>query len=139
MHARWTWDRAAAIAIGGALGATCRWFVIEVAGDPSVFPWPVLVVNVLGSFALGVLLAEEPDHPRARIALHDLGAIGFCGGLTTFSTFAVEVVDLTDRGRGGWAALYVVASVLGTVAAVVSGAGLLRRVRAVELPLEEAP
>lgn len=135
---RWTWDRAGAIAVGGALGASCRWFVVEVAGDRR-FPWPVLVVNVVGSLLLGVLLAEEPEHPRARVALHDLGAIGFCGGLTTFSTFAVEIVRLIDRGDGAFAALYGIASVAGTIVAVLTGAALLRRVRAIELPLEEAP
>jgi CrcB protein len=127
-----------AIAAGGAFGATCRWLVVEAAGEHR-FPWPVLTVNILGSLLLGVLLAEEPGHPRARLALHDLGAIGFCGGLTTFSTFAVEVVELIDRGDGGLAALYGVASVAGTIAAVLGGAGLLRRARALELPLEEVP
>ena len=135
---RWTADRAGAIAAGGAVGATCRWLVVA-ATDDHRFPWPVLVVNVVGSFILGVLLAEEPTHPRARVALHDLGAIGFCGGLTTFSTFAIEVVELIDRGDGALAVPYGLASVVGTIAAVVAGAALLRRTRAVELPLEEAP
>ena len=137
-HARWTWDRGVAIAAGGAVGAGCRWFVVEASGNHR-FPWPLLLVNVLGSLVLGVLLAEESEHPRARVALHDLGAIGFCGGLTTFSTFAVEIVELIDRGDGAFAALYGIASVAGTIIAVLTGAALLRRVRAIELPLEEAP
>lgn len=137
-RARWTWDRAVAIAVGGAAGASCRWFVVEAAGNHR-FPWPVLLVNVVGSLVLGVLLAGEPDHPRARVAPHDLGAIGFCGGLTTFSTFAVEIVGLVDRGDGVVATLYAMASVGGTIVAVLAGAALLRRVRAIELPLEEAP
>jgi CrcB protein len=120
------------------MGAICRWLVITAAG-PSNFPWPVLVVNVAGSFVLGLLLAEEPVHPTARLALHDLGAIGFCGGLTTFSTFAVETVELIDRGDGAVAALYGAGSLAGSIAAVLTGAALLRRVRAIRLPLEEAP
>ena len=56
-------------------------------------PWTVFLLNCGGSFVLGVLLAEEWAHPRARLLLHDAGGIGFCGGLTTFSTYAVEVVD----------------------------------------------
>ena len=134
----WTLDRAAAIAAGGAIGATCRWFVLAAVG-PYRFPWPVLAVNVLGSFLLGVLLAAEPGHPRAHLALHDLGAIGFCGGLTTFATLAVEIVDLLDQGHGALAALYGTASVAGSIAAVLAGAALLRRVRAIQLPLEEVP
>ncbi len=137
-RARWTWDRAVAIAAGGAVGASCRWFVVEASGSHR-FPWPVLLVNVVGSLVLGVLLAEEPEHPWAHVALHDFGAIGFCGGLTTFSTFAVEIVELIDRGDGAYAALYGIASVAGVVVAVLGGAALLRRVRAIGLPLEEAP
>jgi CrcB protein len=134
----WTWNRVGAIAAGGALGATCRWCVVVAAG-PFRFPWPVLVVNILGSFVLGLLLAEEISHPRARLALHDLGAIGFCGGLTTFSTFAVEVVDLVDRGDAALAALYGAASVAGSITAVLAGAIVLRRTRALESPVEETP
>jgi fluoride exporter len=135
---RWTWNRVGTIAAGGALGATCRWYVVEAAG-PSGFPWPVLAVNLVGSFVLGLLLAEEPSHPLARLALHDLGAIGFCGGLTTFSTFAVEVVDLVDRGDAALAALYGAASVAGSITAVLAGAIGLRGRRALESPVEETP
>jgi CrcB protein len=99
----------------------------------------VLVVNIVGSFVLGLLLADEPSHPRARLALHDLGAIGFCGGLTTFSTFAVEVADLVDRGDAALAALYGAASVAGSIIAVLAGAIVLRRTRALQLPVEETP
>jgi fluoride exporter len=134
----WTWNRVGAIAAGGALGATCRWCVVVAAG-PFRFPWPVLVVNIVGSFVLGLLLAEEPSHPLARLALQDLGAIGFCGGLTTFSTFAVEVVDLVDRGDAGSAALYGAASVAGSITALLAGAIVLRRTRALEFPVEERP
>ena len=135
---RWTRSTVGAIAAGGALGATCRWLVVVAAG-PSRFPWPVLAVNIIGSFVLGLLLAEEPSHPLARVALHDLGAIGFCGGLTTFSTFAVEVVELIDRGDAAFATLYAAASVAGAITAVLTGGLVLRRTRALESPLEETP
>lgn len=138
-RAPWTWERALAIAVGGALGAAARWAAIDVLGAVHRFPWPVLGINLAGSFLLGILLAEEPGHPRQRLALHDLGAIGFCGGLTTFSTFAVEVVDLVDRGDGVLGAAYAVTSLGGAVLAAVAGAGLLRGVRALRLPLEEEP
>ncbi len=138
-RAAWTWDRALAIAVGGSLGAATRWCTVELAGTTHRFPWPVLAVNLVGSFLLGVLLAEEPGHPRLRLALHDVGAIGFCGGLTTFSTFTVEVADLVDHGEARLAALYGASSVAGTIAAVLAGAALLRGVRAIRLPLEEEP
>jgi CrcB protein len=96
----------------------------------------VLLVNCGGSFLLGTLLAEEWGHPRARLLLHDAGGIGFCGGLTTFSTYAVEVVDLLDRHRVALAVTYTLASVAGALAAVVAGAASLRRVRALITPVE---
>lgn len=99
----------------------------------------MLIVNVAGSLILGVLLAEEWTHPQARLLLHDAGAIGFCGSLTTFSTFSVEVVNLARDGDVGIAASYTVASVTATIAAVVAGAAALRRLRAISLPLEERP
>lgn len=123
------------IAIGGALGAALRWAVVTTV-DPGAFPWPVLAVNVLGSVVLGVALADEWRHPNARLVLHDGVGIGFCGGLTTFSTFAVEVVELTRDGDTATAAAYVAASVLTTVAGVAVGAAALRRFRAVTLPVE---
>jgi CrcB protein len=135
------WDggrRAAAIAIGGAAGAGVRWAILTAfPGGP--FPWPVFAVNVAGSLLLGVVLAEEWSHPSARLLLHDGAGIGFCGGLTTFSTVSLEVVNLVRDGRPVLAAVYLVTSVAAALAGVVGGAGLLRRVRAVELPLEEQP
>jgi CrcB protein len=127
-----------AIAVGGTIGASLRWAVFT-SVDAGRFPWPVLVVNVAGSLILGVLLAEEWSHPQARLLLHDVGGIGFCGSLTTFSTFSVEVVDLVRDGDVGIAAWYTVASVTATIAAVVAGAAALRRLRAISLPLEERP
>lgn len=137
---RRTWDRQrlAAIAVGGAAGAGVRWAVVT-SVDPGQFPWPVFALNVLGSILLGVLLAEEFSHPSARLVLHDAGAIGFCGGLTTFSTFSVEVVDLFHGGHLLMGTAYAVGSVVGAIAGLVAGAAALRRVRALTLPLEEAP
>jgi CrcB protein len=127
-----------AIAAGGVLGAGLRWGVVT-SFDARQFPWPVLVLNATGSIVLGVLLAEEWSHPRARLLLHDLGAIGFCGGLTTFSTFSLEVVDLVRDGDTSTAVVYAVTSVISAVVGVIVGAGALRRLRSLTLPLEEEP
>jgi fluoride exporter len=128
----------AAIAAGGAAGAALRWGVLT-SVDAGTFPWPVFAVNVVGSVVLGVLMAEEWTHPSARLLLRDAGGIGFCGGLTTFSTFSLEVVDLSRDGDTAIAIVYAVASVAAAILGVVTGAGALRRVRAVTLPLEEEP
>lgn len=135
----WTRRRAAAIALGGVTGASVRWAVLVTFEPAGRFPWAVLVINVVGSVLLGILLAEEWAHPPARVLLHDGGAIGFCGGLTTFSTFTLEVVNLTRAGDTGTAVVYGVASVVLSIAGVLAGAAALRRVRAIALPLEEEP
>lgn len=138
MRGRWEPRRVVAVAFGGAAGAGLRWAVLTTV-EAGQFPWPVLVINAAGSLLLGVLLAEEWSHRSARLLLHDAGGIGFCGGLTTFSTFSLEVVDLVRDGETWTAVTYVVLSVAAAIAGVVAGAGALRRLRAVGLPLEEAP
>jgi CrcB protein len=138
MRARWTRERVVAVAVGGAVGATLRWAVFTTTASGS-FPWPVLVVNIAGSLLLGVVLAEEWTHPTARLLLHDGVGIGFCGGLTTFSTFAVEVAQLGRDGDVTTAATYAVASVAGALLAIVAGAAGLGQVQAVRLRLEERP
>jgi CrcB protein len=125
------------VGLGGALGAGVRWAVLTSKGEGGLFPWPLLAVNIAGSILLGVLLAEEWTHPRARLLLHDAGAIGFCGGMTTFSTFAVEVAALLDDDHLRMAVAYAAASIVGTLAGVVAGAAGLRQVRALTLPVEE--
>lgn len=130
--------RLAAIAAGGVAGAAVRWAVLEACGEVA-WAWPILALNVIGSFVLGALLAEEQRNPGARIALADFGAIGFCGGLTTFSTFAVEVATLLDDGQAPAAIAYGTASVVGAIAAVVAGAASNHRWRASGLPVEGAP
>jgi CrcB protein len=136
-RAPWDGRRALAIALGGAAGAGARWAVLT-SVEPGRIPWSVLLVNVAGSLLLGVLLAEEQNHAHRRVLLHDGGAIGFCGGLTTFSTFAMEVVDLARAGDSALAAAYAAMSLVAAVAGVLCGAAAMRRLRAAGLPVEEA-
>ena len=124
--------------MGGATGAALRWGVVTMF-DSRGFPWPILLVNAAGSLLLGVVLAEEWSHPGARLLLHDFGGIGLCGGLTTFSTFSLEVVDLARDGDTSTAVLYAVGSVASALFGVILGAAALRRLRALTLPLEEEP
>jgi CrcB protein len=138
MRAPWDRRRALAVAVGGAVGAGLRWAILT-SVEPGRFPWPVLSINVVGSMLLGLLLAEESIHPRRRLLLHDGGTIGFCGGLTTFSTFAVEVVNLSRAGHATLAALYAAVSLVATVIGVLCGAAVMRRVLAASLPVEGAP
>jgi len=109
-------------AVGGALGALARWAVALALPRPSGgWPWATLAVNLTGCLLIGVLLAvlgaRRPDDDRWRTFL---GA-GVLGGFTTFSAFAVEVVDLLEAGAWVPAAGCVAVSVPGGLLAVAAG------------------
>lgn len=118
------------------MGATCRWAALQVWPVGHDFPWTVFAVNVIGSFVVGVALAEEWRHPRWELWARDAVGIGFCGGLTTMSTFAVETARFVEDDRVALAITYAVASLVAAVVAAVIGALSCRRVRALTLPLE---
>lgn len=105
------------VALGAAVGAPTRYLVDRAVmrRAEGVFPWGTLTVNLLGSFLLGAVLAAAS--PQVRLLL----GVGFCGALTTFSTFSYETTRLTDGGARSTALLNVVASVLGCLAAVSAG------------------
>ncbi len=136
MRARWTRGRALAIGFGGIVGATARFAVIESSTSPG-FPWPVLLVNAVGSFVLGFVMAEEWTHHKARLLLHDGVGIGFCGGLTTFSTLALEAAQYLNDDRVAVALGYVAISVSASIALAALGALTLRLLVALTQPLEE--
>jgi fluoride exporter len=109
-------------ALGGGLGALARWALAEaLPHSPGAWPWSTLLVNVLGCLLIGVLLAvllaRFPESPWLRPLL----AVGVLGGFTTYSTFAVDVVRLTEAGHAVVAVGYVLVSVVGGVAAVLAG------------------
>ncbi len=110
-------------AVGGALGALARWAVAEaVPGSPGGWPWATLLVNLTGCLLLGVLLgvlgSRSPEPAWAKPFL----GVGVLGGYTTYSTFAVEVVELVHDGAYAVAGGYLLFSVLGAVLAVGVGA-----------------
>ncbi len=101
----------ALVGVGGAAGALLRWTIAE-AWTATDLPWPTLVVNVVGCGLLALFTSDGFDQNANRLL-----AAGFCGGLTTFSTLSVEVVQLLDTNRPATAIAYIAASVaLGLVA-----------------------
>jgi CrcB protein len=111
----------AAVLLAGAIGALARYGVSRLNGSNSVenFPWAVLVVNVVGSAIGGAVLGLA----YSGVVSADWRLIlftGFCGGLTTFSTFSVETVQLVIDGRTRVAIGSVAANlVLGVAAAAI--------------------
>ena len=116
------------IALGGAGGALARhWLSMLVhSAAQSHFPWGTLLVNVLGSFAIGVayiLIVERGAvHPDWR----SVTMIGFLGAFTTFSTFSLETLALYENGQGGLAVLYVMASLFICLGSAWAGMTIMR-------------
>lgn len=105
------------VVLGGALGAPARYLADRWLTSllPGPFPWGTFVVNVCGSLLLGLLAATAPSDLVA------LGGVGFCGALTTFSTFSFETVRLLETGRPLPAVANVAASVVVSMAAAAAG------------------
>ena len=85
--------------------------------------WSTVAINVVGSFLLGLLVAEHWFDRDLREAV----GVGFLGGFTTFSTFSVQIVLEVDSGEPGRAAGYLLASVVGGIAAATAGYVLGRK------------
>ncbi len=87
---------ALAIAAAGGIGAGARHLIDQALGSRvrGRFPWGILVVNLTGAFAIGVLAGLAADHPLAVVA-----TTGFLGGYTTFSTASLDTVQLLGKRR----------------------------------------
>ncbi len=110
------------IALGGSAGTLLRaWIAQEVPARSATFPWPTLIVNLVGSLILGFVVTPLIGRSTPSRYLRPLLATGFCGGLTTFSTFVVETDLLVRAGRVGLAGGYVVLSVSGGLMAAWLG------------------
>jgi CrcB protein len=100
-----------AVLIGGMIGAPARYLTDRFvqARHDTVLPWGTLTVNMAGSAVLGFLLGAE-RHLGLPPVLFALLGTGFCGGLTTFSTFGYETLRLLEDGAVGAAGLNVIGS-----------------------------
>lgn len=104
----------------GALGAAARYLVSLAFAGRSGFPWAVLVVNVVGAAIGGVVVGLAVSGGLSSDSRFILIS-GLCGGLTTFSTFSVESIQLIERGKWHLAVLSVVANLVLGLAAAAAG------------------
>jgi fluoride exporter len=106
------------VALGAAVGAPLRYLTDRAiqARHDSVFPWGTLTVNVVGSLVLG-LLTGLPVGP----AVSAVAGTGFCGALTTYSTFSYETLRLAQDGARFYALVNVVASIVAGLGAAFAG------------------
>jgi len=114
-----------AVAAGGAIGSLARFWLTGVMTDLTGphFPWGTLLINVLGSFVIGLVAgitlipARVAVHPDLRIFL----MTGICGGFTTFSAFSLQTLELMQGGEVVAAMSYVAGSVFLCVIAACGG------------------
>ncbi len=105
------------VLVGGAVGAPTR-YLADLAVQrlhATAFPWGTWVVNVFGSFVLGTVVAAGQGWATTLVGT------GFCGALTTFSTFGYETVRLSEEGETATALWYVVASLAAGLLAATLG------------------
>jgi CrcB protein len=105
------------VAVGGLAGVLARFGIGRMTEHHTTLIWSTVGINVVGSFLLGVLTATSWFSRDVREGI----GVGFLGGFTTFSTFSVQAILEVDAGKGGRALSYVVASVVGGIAAAALG------------------
>jgi CrcB protein len=111
------------IGAGGAIGSILRYVTIKLVDDKlnSVFPFGTFTVNLVGSFLLGLIymlvMRKAGLTENGRLFL----GVGFCGGFTTFSAFALEIFHLMNQKLVGTSVLYISASVVAGILALAAG------------------
>jgi CrcB protein len=121
-----------AIFAGGVVGALARAGLAEaLPAHAGQWPWGTFTVNVAGAFLLGWFVTRLQERlPPARYRRPFL-ATGFCGALTTFSAFQLELLRMLERGELALACGYAVASLAAGFVAVAAATSITRRVRLV--------
>jgi fluoride exporter len=115
------------IAVGGVIGAEARYGVgLAFPHTTAAWPWATLVVNAVGSVLIGVLMVVIVELLDAHRLVRPFLGVGVLGGFTTFSTYAVDALFMTDNGRVGVAVAYVVMTPVVAVLACAVGAMLAR-------------
>jgi fluoride exporter len=117
----------AVIALGGGFGALARYGLAQLwPTRPGGFPWATFVTNVLGCLLIGVLMVLVTETWSAHPLVRPFLGVGFLGGFTTFSTYAVETRDLLTRGTVGLAFGYVAGTLVAALLATLAGAQATR-------------
>ncbi|WP_193178163.1 fluoride efflux transporter CrcB [Oricola nitratireducens] len=118
------------VALGGGLGASARYLTnlaaLRVAGPH--FPWGTILVNIIGSFAMGVLIETLTRRTGTSMEVRSFLATGFLGGFTTFSAFSLDFALMWERGDQWIGALYLSASVVLSILALFAGLSLVRAI-----------
>ena len=128
------WKAILAISVGASLGALLRWWLgVRLNAHFPAIPPGTLAANLIGAYVVGAAVAFFASYVAVAPEWRLLVITGFCGGLTTFSTFSAELVMLLQQGRALWALAAAAAHLLGSVLMTLAGIGTvlwLRSLRA---------
>lgn len=114
------------VALGGALGALSRWLLAQVLPATTTFtfvdlPWGTFLANILGCLVLGTLTGVIDVRPLRPPQLQLVIGVGFCGGFTTMSTFALELATMLGASYPLEAFQYAVSALVFALGAVMGG------------------
>lgn len=124
------WKSTAAIVVGAALGAVLRWHLGTRLNSlfPTIPPG-TLAANLIGAYVIGLAIAFFALSPAISPEWRLLVITGFCGGLTTFSTFSAEITTLLQHGQFLWACGAIAGHVAGSVLMTLAGIGTVYGVK----------
>ncbi|HEY7964636.1 MAG TPA: fluoride efflux transporter CrcB [Steroidobacteraceae bacterium] len=124
------WKPIIAISVGGSLGALLRWWLGTTlnAHFPTIPPG-TLAANLVGGYVVGLAVAFFATYPALAPEWRLFVITGFCGGLTTFSTFSAEVVTLLQQGQALWALTAAATHLFGSLLMTFAGIGTMLWIR----------
>jgi fluoride exporter len=111
-----------AVAVGAVLGAWLRWWLGNQLNEefPNL-PLGTLTANLVGGYVIGLAIEYLSEHATLPAEARLFVITGFCGALTTFSTFSAEVVTLLSEQRYGWGLVHIASHLVGSVVMTVLG------------------
>jgi fluoride exporter len=115
------------VGLGGGIGAMLRFFISSLFKVNS-FPINTLLINIVGSFIIGIVFAYNIKNEHFSEELKLFLATGICGGFTTFSAFSIENIQLLKEGNHVTACLYIFASIACCLVACLAGLKIINQV-----------
>jgi CrcB protein len=124
------WKPIVAISVGGSLGSLLRWWLgMTFNAHFPTLPPGTLIANLIGGYIIGVAVAFFSTYTTLAVEWRLFLMTGFCGGLTTFSTFSAEVTVLLQQGRVLWAMGVAATHLLGSILMTFAGIGTFMWIR----------
>ena len=124
------WKSVIAICVGASLGALLRWWLgAQLNSLFPTIPPGTLAANLVGGYVVGVAIAFFASYTAIPPEWRLLVITGFCGGLTTFSTFSAEIVTLMQQGRALWACGAAAVHLCGSILMTLAGIGTVQWIR----------